>query len=104
MPVILTTQEPEVRISTVQSQPGQIIHETLFFKKNPTQKRASGEVQAVEHLPRQHEALSSNPSTPKPKHQKKKFNSHIRLMPTTLNTIAPNYLKSKILKKLFTKN
>jgi hypothetical protein len=38
MPVILTTQEPEVRISTVQSQPGQIIHETLFFKKTQHKK------------------------------------------------------------------
>jgi hypothetical protein len=40
MPAILAIQEAEVRKITVQSQPGQIVHETLS-QKNPTQKRAS---------------------------------------------------------------
>jgi hypothetical protein len=37
MPVILTTQEAGIRKITVQSQPGQIVHETLS-QKYPTQK------------------------------------------------------------------
>jgi hypothetical protein len=43
-PVILTTQEAEIRRITVQSQPGQIDHETLF-QKNSSQKRAGGVAQ-----------------------------------------------------------
>jgi hypothetical protein len=39
MLVILTTQEAEIRKIKVQSQPGQIIHETLS-PKNPSPKRA----------------------------------------------------------------
>jgi hypothetical protein len=38
MPVILDTQEAEIRRIAVQSQPGQIVHETLS-QKYPTQKR-----------------------------------------------------------------
>jgi hypothetical protein len=34
MSVILATQEAEIRRITVQSQPGQIVHETLSQKKN----------------------------------------------------------------------
>jgi hypothetical protein len=41
MPVILTTQEVEIRRIMVQSQPKQIIHETLS-QKYPTQKTAGG--------------------------------------------------------------
>jgi hypothetical protein len=37
MPVIVATQEAEIRRITVQSQPGQIVHETLS-QKNPSQK------------------------------------------------------------------
>jgi hypothetical protein len=41
MPVILATQEVEIRRITVQSQPGQIVHETLS-RKHPSHKRAQG--------------------------------------------------------------
>jgi hypothetical protein len=40
MPVILITQEAEIRRTEVQSQLGQVVHETLP-RKYPTQKRAS---------------------------------------------------------------
>jgi hypothetical protein len=36
-PVILATQEAEIRRIMVQSQPGQVVHETLL--KNPLQKK-----------------------------------------------------------------
>jgi hypothetical protein len=36
-PVILATQEAEIRRITIQSQPGQIVHETLS-QKSPSQK------------------------------------------------------------------
>jgi hypothetical protein len=41
MPVILATQEAEIRRIAVQSQPGQIVHETLSQKKkkNASQKK-----------------------------------------------------------------
>jgi hypothetical protein len=39
MPVILTTQEAEIRRFMVSSQPGQIVCEILS-QKNPSQKRA----------------------------------------------------------------
>jgi plasmid maintenance system antidote protein VapI len=37
MPVILATQEAEIRRIVVPSQPGEIVHETLS-QKNPSQK------------------------------------------------------------------
>jgi hypothetical protein len=37
MPIILATQEAEIRRITVQSQPGQMVCETLS-RKNPSQK------------------------------------------------------------------
>jgi hypothetical protein len=37
-PIILATQEAEIRIITVQSQPGKIVYETLSLKV-PSQKR-----------------------------------------------------------------
>jgi hypothetical protein len=43
-PVILATQEVEIRRITVQSQPGQIVHKTLPPKKTKT-KRAGGVAQ-----------------------------------------------------------
>jgi hypothetical protein len=42
-PVILATQEAEIRRIVVQSQPRQIIHETLS-QKNPSQKKRAGGV------------------------------------------------------------
>jgi hypothetical protein len=45
-PVILATQEAEIRRITVQSQPRQTVHETLSLKKK-SQKRASGVTQGV---------------------------------------------------------
>jgi hypothetical protein len=44
----------------VQSQTGQIVHETLS-QKYPTHKRVGRETQVVEHLPSKREVLSSNP-------------------------------------------
>jgi hypothetical protein len=41
MPVILTTQETEVRRIVVQSQPRQIVHKTLSWKK-PISKKGFG--------------------------------------------------------------
>jgi hypothetical protein len=45
-PVILATQEAEIRRIVVQSQPGQIVQETLS-RKNSSQKRARGVTQGV---------------------------------------------------------
>jgi hypothetical protein len=44
----------EIRRITVQSQPQQMVHETLS-QKYPSQKRAGGVTQVVEHLPSKHE-------------------------------------------------
>jgi hypothetical protein len=59
MLVILAAQEAEIRRIVVQSQPQQIVHETLSRKK-PLAK-----IRLVEWLKLQ--ALSSNPSTTKKK-------------------------------------
>jgi hypothetical protein len=45
-PVILATQEVEIRKIVVQSQPGQIVLKTLS-RKNLSQKRAGGVAQSV---------------------------------------------------------
>jgi hypothetical protein len=55
MPVILTSQEAESRRTTVRGQPGQIVCEHLS-QKLPTNKRARGMAQEIEHLPSTHEA------------------------------------------------
>jgi hypothetical protein len=57
MPVILATQEAEIRRIVVQSHPGQIVHKTLSQKKKITK------IGLVEWL--KVKALSSNPSTTK---------------------------------------
>jgi hypothetical protein len=43
MPVILATQEAEIRRIVIRSQPGQIVHETLS-QKNPSLKKVAGRV------------------------------------------------------------
>jgi hypothetical protein len=48
-PVILAIRGAEIRRSEVQSQPRQIVCETLS-QKYPTQKRAGGMAQVVEYL------------------------------------------------------
>jgi hypothetical protein len=45
--VILATQEAEIRRIAVQSQPGQIVCETLSQKKQNHKKRAGGVAQGV---------------------------------------------------------
>jgi hypothetical protein len=54
-PVILATQEAEIRRIMVQSQPGQIVRETLS-RKNPSQKRAGRVAQGIgpEFKPQHH--------------------------------------------------
>jgi hypothetical protein len=63
MPIILATQEVEVRRILIGSQFGQIVRETLSKKKKkkkkPSQKRAGGVAQGV--------GMSSNHSTAKKK-------------------------------------
>jgi hypothetical protein len=59
MPIILVTQEAEIRRIIVRSQPRQIVRETPS-QKTYHKKRAGGVAQVVEHLPRKSEALSSN--------------------------------------------
>jgi hypothetical protein len=44
MPIILATQEAEISKIAVQSQPGQIVHETLSQKKKNHKNRAGGVV------------------------------------------------------------
>jgi hypothetical protein len=63
-PVILATQEAEIRKITVQSQLRQVVLETLS-QKNPSQKRAGRIVGA--RLPNKHKSLSSNISAAKKK-------------------------------------
>jgi hypothetical protein len=62
-PVILTTQEAEIRRIMVQSQPGQIVQETL------SRKTLSQKMGLVEWL--KVKALSSSPSMTKTKKRKK---------------------------------
>jgi hypothetical protein len=57
MPIILATQEAEIRRIAVQIQPGQIVHKTLISKKLITK------IRIVEWL--KVKALSSNLSTTK---------------------------------------
>jgi hypothetical protein len=42
-PIVISTQEAEVRSIKVRNQPGQIVGETLSPKKTLHQKRAGGE-------------------------------------------------------------
>jgi hypothetical protein len=70
VPIILVTQEAEIRRIEFQGQPRQIVAKTLS-RRYPIQKRAGRVAQVVEHLPSlpsKCEALSSKPKC----HQKKK--------------------------------
>jgi hypothetical protein len=58
MPVFLATQKAEIRRIMVQSQPRQIVLETVF-QKYLTQNRAARMVQVVEHLSSKCGMLSS---------------------------------------------
>jgi hypothetical protein len=46
MPVILATQEAQIRRIAVQSQPGQTVRP--YLEKNPSQKRAVGVAQGID--------------------------------------------------------
>jgi hypothetical protein len=70
MPVILATQETEIKRIMVQSHPREIVCETLS-QKYSTQKRADGVAQVVEYLPSNGVAPSSNPSTTKKRKKNK---------------------------------
>jgi hypothetical protein len=63
--VILVTQEAKIRNITVQSQPREIVYETL--SKMPNTKQCGGVVRVVECLPSKNEALSSNSCAAKKK-------------------------------------
>jgi hypothetical protein len=60
MPIILATWEAQTRRIAVQSQPRQIVLETLS-QKYPTHKKKKKKLAVVqtEHLPSKHEALNS---------------------------------------------
>jgi hypothetical protein len=64
LPIILATQEAEIRRIVVRGQLEQIVHKTLF-QKYPAPKRAGGVAQVKEYLPNKHKALSSNLVLPK---------------------------------------
>jgi hypothetical protein len=69
MPVIVGTRETEIRKIMIQPQPQQ--KSKTLSQKYPTQKRAGGVAQVVDHLP-------TNMSTEfKPQHCKKKKNIYI---------------------------
>jgi hypothetical protein len=76
-PIILATQEAEIRGIVVQSQPREIVHETPS-QKYPTQKRAGAVPQGVECQPSKREALSSNPNTKKKKEFLKGMQKELR--------------------------
>jgi hypothetical protein len=48
MPIILATQEAEIRRIEVQSQPRQIVHKNLSKKTKKSQKRAGGVTEGVD--------------------------------------------------------
>jgi hypothetical protein len=65
MPVILTTQETEIRRIEFQNQPRRIVMRPYLKKKKKSHKKGLAEwAQAVERLPSKYEALNSNPRVP----------------------------------------
>jgi hypothetical protein len=69
IPVILVSQEAEIRKAEVQSIARPLLYETLS-QKQPTQKRAVKVAQVVGCLPRKHWILISNMSTIKKRKRK----------------------------------
>jgi lysyl-tRNA synthetase class I len=61
-----------------------MVHEILS-RKNPSQKRAGGVAQVVEHLPNKNETLSSNSTTAK---KKKKAYVHKQASPKSIEDCA----------------
>jgi hypothetical protein len=65
-PIILATQEAEIKRIEVRSQPEQIVLKTLS-RKYPTQKKAGEVAQVVECLLSKHKAKFKTPGPPKNK-------------------------------------
>jgi hypothetical protein len=63
MPIILATQEAEIRRIEVQSQPRQIVHKNLSKKTKKSQKRAGGVTEGVdpEFKPQYHKKKKTEP-------------------------------------------
>jgi hypothetical protein len=99
MPIILATQEAEIRRIVVQSQPWQIVQE-IPSQKNPSLKRDGGVTQVVQPLPCK---VRSWVQTPKPKKQQHYKHSHLkafcgdRVSTIPLYIIAQTGLKLTIL-------
>jgi hypothetical protein len=70
-PVILTTQEAEIRRNAARSQPEQIVHETLFRKTLHKKKERKKKIGLVQWL--KAKALSSSLSTTKKKKKKEQL-------------------------------
>jgi hypothetical protein len=71
MPMILATQEAEIRRFAVWSQPRQVVLETLS-RKMPIQKKSAGRVtQVLECLPSKHRPWVQTPVPPKKRHLRK---------------------------------
>jgi hypothetical protein len=86
MPVILATQEAEIRKITILSQPGQIVHKTLS-QKNPSQKKRPVEWLKVY-------ALHSNPRSTKKKKKKKNKQAGNRMSSVkSINPVNPVIFK-----------
>jgi hypothetical protein len=64
VPIILATQEAEIRRIAVQSQPRKTVLKP-DLEKTHHKKRAGGDAQVVENLPSKHKALSSSQGTKK---------------------------------------
>jgi hypothetical protein len=73
-PIFLATQEAEISRIRVQSQPGQIVCETLSGK-NPSQKRAGGVAQGVgsEFKPQYHKKKKKKVTRTKRRHGKNEY-------------------------------
>jgi hypothetical protein len=75
-PISLATQEAKIRMTAVPAQPVQIVHESLS-RKYPTQSKAGGVAQMIEHLASKCEALSSKTSITKKTLKTKKLKNRL---------------------------